>query len=158
MAIIVLITQIKGILPDDMKHKVDYNSLKLSPDTYVSKQLKKTFTDVVYDGIYGIENKAKIAFIIEHKSYNPKQNVKLQLLQYFLSVTLIQIDQVIEPQAVPVMILLYHGEHKLKNEPLHKVFGENLSEELIQKIPDFDIIISDFTTYDNEKLKHYSIR
>ena len=52
------------------------------------------------------------------------------------------------------MILLYHGTENLKNEPLWKIFGENISDELKRFIPDFDIILSDFTTYDDEKIKN----
>ena len=92
------ISLIKGVLPEKIKNNIDYQSLRLSPDTYVSRQLQKTFTDIVYDGNYGTQNKSKIAFIIEHKSYNPKQNIKLQLLQYFIGVVNTQINQKINPR------------------------------------------------------------
>ena len=147
------VSLIKGILPKSMKHKVNYTSLSLSPDSYVSRQLQKTFTDIVYDGYYDENTPTKIAFIIEHKSYIPNQNIRLQLLQYFVNVTLTQLNQKNNPPALPVMVLIYHGEKPLKDEPLWRVFGNTIPEELKSFIPDFDIIISDFTTYDNEKIK-----
>lgn len=147
------VSLIKGILPDDIKQKVDYKSLQLSPDTYVNSQLQKSFSDIVYDGSYGDDTKVKVAFIIEHKSYYPERNIKLQLLQYFLGVVNTQFAQNITSPAIPIIILLYHGKGRLIEKPLWKIFGDSIPMEFHRLIPSFDCLLSDFGTYSNEKIK-----
>jgi len=136
---------IKGVLPAELKGKIDYDGLQLSSDSYVSAKLRKTFSDIVYDGIYNGINPVKIAFIIEHKSFIPAHHFKLQLLNYFLSVVSASYSQGNSVPALPIMIIFYHGESPWKDEPLWKAFGE-IPDELKKYVPDFEYVLSDTHT------------
>jgi len=152
------ISLLRGILPESLKQNMVFDNFQLSPDTYVSAALRKSFTDVIYDGYYqeasqSQSNKIKIAFIIEHKSFLPAHHFKLQLLNYFSAVINQQFAQNINPPALPIMIVLYHGEKDWVDEPLWKLFGE-VPEDLRAHIPDFKYHLSNFKEYSDETINN----
>ena len=152
---------IKGVLPEEIKQIIRLETIRLQPDSFVDASLKKSFSDIVYQ-VDGLSNmRFNVSFIIEHKSFVPKVNIKLQLIQYFIGATLTQVQQNIMPPALPIIILLYDGNKDWQNEPLWTVFGD-VPEIFRPFIPDFEFIQVDFNDYDDEKIKHvfdsYKIR
>jgi len=143
---------IKGVVPEDMKQNIRFDSLTLSPDTYMNKVMRKNYSDIVYEANYINNTPLKVVFIIEHKSFAPSINIKLQLMEYFIGVVNLQISQDIKPLAIPVMIVLYHGAKHLANEPLWKIFGE-VQAEMQKFIPDFEFILCDLQDFDDGKIK-----
>lgn len=142
---------IKGVLPDDIKKQVDYESLHLSTNSYINKDLQESFSDIVYTGTYKKEYPVEIAFIIEHKSELQPYHLKMQLTGYFYGYGSRYIKKKERP-AIPIMIVLYHGKRKIRDEPLWKFFGR-VPPELHHFLPDFDVIISSFNSYDDNDIK-----
>lgn len=59
----------KTCLPSYVQHKLDFSTLTQLPDTYVSEELKKTVSDIVYScRMKDRKEEMKIALLIEHKS------------------------------------------------------------------------------------------
>ena len=143
----------KGVLPDNIKSKIDFNGLTLSPDTYMSITMQKKYSDIIYSGSYSDDTPINITLIIEHKSYHPQENIRRQLLRYFSGVLDIQEKQNIKPSALPILIFLYHGAKELKDEPLWKIFCDDLSMDIQTYVPLFNIIIVNLHEYDDEKIK-----
>ena len=152
---------IKGVLPENIKNIVRLETIRLLPDTYIDSSLKKSLSDIVYEADSMFNLRFNLSFIIEHKSFAPKVNIKLQLMQYFLGTVQTQISQHILPPALPVIIFLYHGEKNWQDEPLWKLFGD-VPKFLHPFVPDFEFIPVIFDDYDDEKVKQvfdsYKIR
>jgi len=159
------ISFIKGVVPSVIKQNVKFDSLRLSPETYISKSLRKSFSDIVYEADYYDQTPMKIVFIIEHKSKPPSINVKLQLLDYFMGVVHTQIKQRIrsltnprqkrqkvENLAIPIMIVFYHGKEPWIDEPLWRLFGK-IADELKKYVPDFEYILCNLNDYNDDKIK-----
>ncbi len=155
------ISLIKGVLPEDIKNIVRLETIRLLPDTYIDSSLKKSLSDIVYQAEGVSHLHFNLSFIIEHKSFAPKVNIKIQLMQYFLGAVQTQISQHNTPLALPVIIFLYHGEKNWQDEPLWKLFGD-VPEFLRPFVPDFEFIPVIFDDYDDERVKQvfdsYKIR
>lgn len=113
---------IKGFYPAEIVSNIDFNALELDKTSYTTKELKKYFSDIVYNSAYQIGAKKiaiKITFLIEHKS-KPVDYPHLQVLQYMLSIWKLQIKQ--KKQLTPVLpLLFYHGKRDWDIEPFDEI-------------------------------------
>ena len=71
---------LKAVLPQSVFNKIDTESLTLENASSTDKKLKQYFSDLVYRCNFA-ENKIKVSFLFEHKSYFVKY-LHLQLLRY----------------------------------------------------------------------------
>ena len=67
-------------LPTELLAAIGLDTLEIAKDTYVSKDLRSTYSDLVYRVRYGDGN-VGIYLLFEHKS-TPEHWVLLQLLRY----------------------------------------------------------------------------
>ena len=59
--------------PSFVRDRLDFETLEQSPDTYISKELQKTMSDIVYTCFTKDTREAvKVSLLIEHKSYIDK--------------------------------------------------------------------------------------
>lgn len=93
-------------LPEKMIHDMDLNTLQLLDGSFVSEELKETFTDVLY-GVKVVGNDIYIAFLLEHKS-SPDKFAALQVSRYIIDLWERSFK---EKQELPVVIpiIFYHG-------------------------------------------------
>ena len=52
------ISFMKGAFPVDLKEAVNYDSLILSPETYLTPAMRKSYSDIVYSGYYNNSNRS----------------------------------------------------------------------------------------------------
>ena len=137
-------------LPAEITQKLNLESLEIDKTEYVSKNLKTSFSDIVYNCIYGKNTKIKISLLFEHKSY-PETYPHFQLLGYMLNIWQTQLNQ--NQDLTPVIpIIFYHGERNWTQKPFAEYF-EN-TDEVIQKfIPKFDYQLIDTSTYTDQQIK-----
>lgn len=63
----------RSCLPAHVLDKLDFSTLRQLPDTYVSKELQKSISDIVYScQRAGGLGEVKVSLLIEHKSYVDK--------------------------------------------------------------------------------------
>ena len=75
---------LNNYLPEELVELIDIKTLESRPTTFISEELKKQFTDLLYR--VNINNKeAYIYFLFEHKSYEDRM-VIFQVLKYMLAV------------------------------------------------------------------------
>ena len=127
----------KTCLPAFIRERLDFSTLEQLPDSYVSSELRKTVSDIVYscrrkDGKGGV----KVSLLIEHKSYVDK-HAPLQIGGYIFSGLLKQVRNGEKPSLI-IPVLLYHGRDKWKHRTLKGLF-EDIEPEWGKYIPDFDI-------------------
>jgi predicted transposase/invertase (TIGR01784 family) len=140
----------KGFLPDHVRDLLDFETLEQSSDSYISKELRKTISDIVFScRIKESSEPVRICLLIEHKSYVDK-NTSVQLGGYIFSAFMKQITNG-EKLSMIIPILLYHGTKRWKYRTLGDMF-ENLDQSLQRYLPHFDYIYNDLGELSDEHI------
>ena len=135
-------------LPLPLKENINLTQIKMEPDSYIEGDLKTYFSDIVYSGYYQ-ENKVKISFLFEHKSYQDP-HIRIQLNQYILNAWNHALKQK-EELPVVLPIIVYHGKRKWRMRPITSYF-KNMDNNLLPYIPNFDYLVCDLSAYSNEQI------
>ena len=140
----------RSCLPLQVADLMDFSTLTQLSDSYVSKALRQTFSDVVYAcQTKDHTTQVRISLLLEHKS-KPDKFTPVQLLSYIASGHLRQIAQ--DRQLAPIIpILLYHGSQPWKYRTLVTLF-KALKEELRPFVPDYDYVYHDLGEIPDEDL------
>ncbi|MCE6991153.1 Rpn family recombination-promoting nuclease/putative transposase [Dyadobacter sp. CY323] len=138
-------------LPQNIQDMLDFSTLRQLPDTYVSKDLQKSISDIVYtcrkaDGI----EEVKISLLVEHKSYIDKYT-PIQMGSYLFSGFLKQIGNGEAPSLI-IPILLYHGKAHLEYKTLAGLF-DILEPALQGFVPDYQYIFHNLGEIPDEEIQ-----
>jgi len=134
---------LKSYLPSNISEKLDFSTLTEVAHTYVSKELRQRFADIVFtcklrnetDGELGAN--VQISILIEHKSYVDKF-APFQIGSYLFSGYLKQIKN--SEDLMPIIpILFYHGRDKWEHKSIPELF-DNLGHDFLQFIPNFEYL------------------
>jgi predicted transposase/invertase (TIGR01784 family) len=141
----------RSCLPANILDKLDFSTLRQLPDTYVSKELQKSISDIVYacqraDGV----GEVKISLLIEHKSYVDKY-APIQIGSYIFSGLLKQIGEGEKPSLI-IPILLYHGKSRWEYQTLSSLFG-GLEPELSRFLPDYQYVFHNLGEIPDEQIQ-----
>ena len=123
------------MLPEKLKRRLLFESLRFSKDSFVDESLQKHFADAVFDVMYKGRFKNKplqLSLLIEHKS-SPDRFISLQILDYILAGLKHQVRNrpkgrtpyLLKP-IIPIVI--YHGKRKWTPKPLHMLFDKGYEE------------------------------
>ena len=139
-------------LPAYIVERLDFSTLTQLPDTYISKELRKTVSDIVYScSLKDGSGTIKISLLIEHKSYIDKYT-SVQVGAYIFSGLLKQIGNKEKKLSLIIPILLYHGREKWEYRTLSDLF-EDLDPELRQFIPDYEYIYHNLGEISDEAIQ-----
>lgn len=144
---------LRGTLPEKILAKLDLNSLKRDPDSFVDDELKEHFADVVYQCKFGEEYQVEIALLFEHKTKQPPFP-HLQLLRYMLKLweTRVGNGKLLQP-VLP--ILFYHGKKAWEERSFESYFGKGgIPEELRAYVPQFDFKLVDLRVNSDETIRN----
>lgn len=131
----------KNYLPPFISSRLNFATLTQVPDSYLSDDLKKTMSDIVYSCHRKDRKSAvKVSLLIEHKSYSDKYTA-LQIGGYIFSALQKQARNN-EPLSLVIPMLLYHGKGRWQYRTLASLF-DNLEEEWKQYLPNFEYIYND---------------
>ncbi len=147
----IAISYFRHCLPRHLEGLLDLSTLTQLPDSYISKELRETISNIVYTCRSKSSGKElKISLLLEHKS-KPERFTPVQLGSYLFSGHLKQIAQ--EKTLSPIIpILLYHGKEKWRYRTLLTLY-KNLDEELRPFIPEYDYIYHDLGEIPDEDIK-----
>lgn len=138
-------------LPANVLEKLDFSTLRQLPDTYVSKELQKSISDIVYAcKRAGGVGEVKISLLIEHKSYVDKYT-PIQIGSYIFSGLLKQITDGEKPSLI-IPILLYHGIAKWEYKTLSSLF-DGLEPELSRFVPDYHYVFNNLGAIADEQIQ-----
>ena len=131
----------KSALPEHIIRLLDLSSLKRMPDSYVSAELEKTLSDVVYT-CHRVDGKGHVAvcLLVEHKSYRDNYT-PVQIGGYLFSGYQHQIRQGKKKLTPIIPVLFYHGRQKWEYWTLDRLF-DGLDDELLGFIPKFEYIFT----------------
>jgi predicted transposase/invertase (TIGR01784 family) len=143
-------------LPDKVLKLVDLDTLEISKDSFIEKELADYYSDMLYrvnltDGSQGF-----IYVLFEHKSYYDRF-VHLQLLEYMVKIWRLHIKQHKEPpDYLPIVIPLlvcHAGKEWPENTERLKFLLSGPVEELAGYIPDFGFELYDLHRYSDDQIK-----
>jgi predicted transposase/invertase (TIGR01784 family) len=120
---------------------LDFPELQQLPGTYLSDELKKTMSDIIYS--CALKDKkviVKVSLLIEHKSH-PDKYTPVQIGGYIFSALQKQVQNK-EPLSLVIPVLLYHGKVKWQYRTLANLF-EDIDKEWEQFLPEFEYIYND---------------
>jgi predicted transposase/invertase (TIGR01784 family) len=149
---------VRQFLPKNIIDGIDFESLEQDNTQYATAHIKSFESDVVWNCLFGNQKtKAKIAFLIEHKSYQ-SQYPHLQLMRYMLEIW--QINESNNEALTPIIpIIIYHNKEgrAWKSKPFWEYFLE-IDENLKQFIPQFEYHLTDITKLSFEDILSMEIR
>ncbi len=158
-------------LPQELINYINIESLAPEPNSYLTKELKEQFTDLIYRAEIAGEV-AYITFLLEHKSY-PDRMVIFQLLKYIITIWEEKIKKDIEekktqgkilktavielPLIIPLVV--YHDKNKWQiKRSLEEMIAnyKKLPENIKKYIPNYEYLLIDLSSaqeYDKINLK-----
>ncbi|WP_439556597.1 Rpn family recombination-promoting nuclease/putative transposase [Dyadobacter sp.] len=141
----------RSCIPQHIQALLDFSTLEQLPDTYVSKELQKSISDIVYTcKRAGGKGEVKISLLVEHKSYVDKY-VPIQIGSYIFSGLLKQISNKESPSLI-IPILLYHGRDRWEYKTLIDVFGD-LEPTLRGFVPDYQYIFHNLGQISDDEIQ-----
>jgi predicted transposase/invertase (TIGR01784 family) len=143
-------------LPDKVLKQVDLNTLKISKDSFIEKELAEYYSDMLYRVMLRDGSQGFIYVLFEHKSYFDRF-VHLQLLEYMVKIWRLYIKQQEEkPYYLPIVIplLVCHAGKEWPDDTVR--LASLLSgpvEDLTAYIPDFGLELYDLHRFTDEQIK-----
>jgi len=145
---------LKEYLPVKIRNKLDFDSLKISNDTFVDKKLEDYFADLLYEIKLKSSYKAAFIYILfEHKSWE-EWFTCLQLLKYMVRIWEQFLKQNKEAKYLPVIIplVIYHGKVKWELSKRFISLFEDTTD-LEEYIPDFGFNLYDISHMPDEDIQ-----
>jgi predicted transposase YdaD len=131
---------------------IDFETLTISNNSYVTQDLSEYFADIVWECLYGKDKKLiRITFLFEHKSYIP-QYPHLQLQRYMLEIWE-DCEKNKKPLIPIIPIIVYHNSNEKKHwkyKPFSAYF-KDIDASLLPYIPSFEYQLTDLTNLTNEQ-------
>jgi len=148
----VAIAFLKSFLPESIVKLIDFDSLAYEQESYIDKDLKESFSDVIFKLRLKIEQDLYvfISILIEHKSY-PDKFTPVQVLKYLASGYEKQLKRD-KKLTLILPFIYYHGKENWKYKKLNELI-ENLPEELHRFVPVHDTVFIDLNKMSDKQLQ-----
>jgi predicted transposase/invertase (TIGR01784 family) len=143
-------------LPDKVLTQVDLNTLEISKDSFIEKELTEYYSDMLYRVNLADGSQGFIYVLFEHKSYYDRF-VHLQLLEYMVRIWRLYIKQHKRksfklPIVIPLLVCHGRKEWPEDTERLTSLLSGPV-EELAGYIPDFGFELYDLLRYSDDQIK-----
>ncbi|MBW2740001.1 MAG: Rpn family recombination-promoting nuclease/putative transposase, partial [Deltaproteobacteria bacterium] len=127
-------------------------SLVVSKDSFVDKELREHFSDIIYQVDLKQGDSAYIYLLFEHKSYSDPL-IALHLLRYMIKIWEQGVKQgKARPFSPIIPIVVYHGKSKWKAGPdFYALF--DLPDGLQVYMPNFRYLLCDLSHSSDEEVK-----
>ncbi len=140
-------------LPTEISRLIDFDTLTITKDSFVDKELRNHFSDLLYRANYKGQD-LYLYLLFEHKSY-PDHWVSLQLLRYFVKIWEQYRKQNPKEKQLPVIIplVLYHGRKKWQVATDFKTLIAQTDQCFDEFIPNFKYQLHDLSTLPEEHIR-----
>jgi len=142
---------LQNYLPEDVVKLIDLNTLEISKDSFIEKELKDYYSDLLYK-INLADSPGYVYLLFEHKSYKDRL-APLQVLEYMPKIWRLHLKQhKNKPLPVIIPMFLYHGQSKWNDTKFSDLMDDSASL-LPAYVPDFEYVMIDLTQYSDEEIK-----
>ncbi len=140
-------------LPSELVAQIDFESLTISKDSFVEKELRSHFSDLLYR-VHHSQGNLYLYLLFEHKSY-PDPWVGLQLLRYMVKVWELCRKQKPLEKKLPAVIplVLYHGKKKWHVAQSFRSLIVQDAALFDRYVPDFNYQLHDLSILDDGQIK-----
>lgn len=143
---------LETILPAELQARLDLNSLQLRNGSFVDESLGEHVADLVYDCPLLDGSTARIAFLLEHKSY-PDKRPHLQLLRYLLNAWQADVKAGADTLSLLVPVVIYHGRPRWKYQPFTDFFAADAAWHRF--LPQFEYLFYDLSALSDEAIGQF---
>ena len=144
-------------LPQEIKEKIDLDSLQLEHGSFIDPELKALHTDILYSILLRntLQEKAYIYVHVEHQS-SPDKMMAFRMVKYAIKIIDRDLKSDHKTSTLPVIIpvVIYNGKNTYPYSlNIFDLFGENksLAEKFMFKI--FHLV--DFNTVSDEEIRQH---
>jgi predicted transposase/invertase (TIGR01784 family) len=142
----------KNYLPENILELIDTDTIEISKDSFIEKELADFYSDILYK----VEYKGSPGFVyllFEHKSYQ-ETLIQFQLFGYIHKIYSLYLKQT-KAKKLPIIlpIVLYHGRKKWEISTQFSGIIEGPFKAFKEYVPDFKYILFDLTQYTDEQIK-----
>ena len=148
------VSMFNGYLPENIKKKLNFNSLKISKDSFIDKRLKNYFADLLYEIKLKPGQKSAFIYILFEHKYWPDWFVCLQLLKYMVRIWELFLKQNKDAKYMPVIVplVLYQGKSQWKiSQNFISLFEDPTGFE--PYVPDFRFDLQDVSHMADEDIQ-----
>jgi predicted transposase/invertase (TIGR01784 family) len=140
-------------LPPGLLADIDLDSLEIAKDTYVSRELRKAYSDLVYR-VRHRDGELFIYLLFEHKSH-PEYWTLLQLLRYIAAQGDQYRKQRPDADSLPPVypIVIYHGEEAWRAPASFHSLVKPLPRDIEGLIPSFSYDLVDLSERTDAEVK-----
>ena len=144
---------LRHYLPPEVLGQVDLDTLSVSKDTYVSKELRAAYSDLVCSAGYR-GGELRVYLLFEHKS-RPEFRTVLQLLRYVVAEGERYFKERPKARRLPPVysLVLYHGRKKWREPSTFHDLVEPLTPELAPYVPQFRYALHDVSERSDEEVR-----
>ena len=141
-------------LPPALLAQLDLNSLELDKDSYVSPDLRQSYSDLVYRLRFNAGGPLFLYLLFEHKSH-PDRWVALQLLRYFVFQGEAYRKQHPGARYLPPVypLVIYHGRQRWTGPLDLHALVQPLPPEMTAMVPQFHYALQDLSPYSDTEIK-----
>lgn len=140
-------------LPANIVELLDIDTLELSKDSFVDKELSEYFSDLLYKVELRDGRAVYVYVLLEHKSY-PEPFVAFDLLRYMVRIWDLLLKQGKAGGKLPTIIpvVLYHGR---RGWHIGQDFRSLVADDgkLERYLPDFHYELCDLSDFEDEEIK-----
>lgn len=143
---------LNNYMPPEIIKEIDMDSISITKDTFIDKNLKELYSDVLYEAIIN-GKKGYLYILFEHKSKADKYTA-LQLLKYITNIWDRHLSIHGRKGKLPVIlpIVVYHGKAKWRfGNQLKRILKETGSLNNYQ--PNFIYELYDLSRYTDKEIK-----
>ncbi|MBL7795379.1 MAG: Rpn family recombination-promoting nuclease/putative transposase [Saprospiraceae bacterium] len=142
---------LRAFLPPEQVAALNLDTLKLSPERFLSDDLREFYSDLVYT-CQTLGNKpVRICLLLEHKSAPTGRRIYIQLGNYLRGIQEEDIRQKRPKFTLTIPILFYHGKKPWRTKPLREQYGV-VPAALAGYVPHFDILKVDLQAMSDEDI------
>lgn len=146
-----LVDLLNNSLPQEYREKIDFDTIELSKESFMSEKLSSFWSDMVVNAKMS-DKDIKITLLIEHKA-NYDRFTLLQMLKYLVHLWDDEVKNNISSLTPVIPILIFHGKSEWdSNRDMTMCFDKNLDDLFKRFIPTFDYILFDLNQVEDDKL------
>jgi predicted transposase/invertase (TIGR01784 family) len=141
----------KNNLPDSIKNRIDFNSLKIENDTFIEPSLQKTYCDLLFS--INFDNIPGYLYLLMEQQTKQEEFMSLRLFKYMLNICSKYLNTNPEAKRLPVIYPIILSNSPAKYEVPRNLWELFVNPNLAKELWTNDHNVIDLSQIPDDKLK-----